>query len=330
MDKNVKVVVDTNIIYSRKMEEEFCDIIWGPKLINLENWIATHVGEDIIKIVFPELVIQEVQKQYMDNYQNEKNKILRYMGKNSFPDIKIRFEVEEEFDFKKYIGQQIDQTIEKDIFAERGMELPLDASSLIERAINKRKPFCGENKKSDKGFKDAVLWESIVDYKKNNSYCTLILYTSDRGFSEELVKEYEDLFGEKIFIANDENMLYEYLGGIYGRNTVKEQLNKNCEIRTYLVDNIERIKQLYKEHILAGVWYENVQIVEIKDIYLEDLYEANYEKKPEILYEAVYYVKSIVVDKENEYYKLNLYFYVDIDNEYRLSVMGSGVDYMRF
>lgn len=36
--------------------------------------------------------------------------------------------------------------------------------SIVDRAFEKKPPFEGKDKKSDKGFKDALLWESIFEF----------------------------------------------------------------------------------------------------------------------------------------------------------------------
>lgn len=53
---------------------------------------------------------------------------------------------------------------------------------VYKRAISKMPPFNDASKSSDKGFKDTLIWISILDYAKNNGDQNFIFLTKDKGF----------------------------------------------------------------------------------------------------------------------------------------------------
>ncbi|MDD5696575.1 MAG: PIN domain-containing protein [Candidatus Pacebacteria bacterium] len=60
----------------------------------------------------------------------------------------------------------------------------IDQKILLKRALNKVAPFLPLNK-SDKGFKDTVMWISILNYVKENKEYKYILMTNDGAFSKD-------------------------------------------------------------------------------------------------------------------------------------------------
>lgn len=66
-------------------------------------------------------------------------------------------------------------------------------SIILERAFKKIPPFVTD--KSDKGFKDTLMWLSIIDYFRTNGEENIILLTSDNGFiksKNELEHEFKN------------------------------------------------------------------------------------------------------------------------------------------
>lgn len=91
------------------------------------------------------------------------------------------------------------------IFADNIIPYDKDAamfSKVLDRAYRKTPPF-PKNEKSDHGFKDTVLWLSLIDYFKNNGEDEIVFVTEDKGFGknqEELIKEFNKETGKSIKI----------------------------------------------------------------------------------------------------------------------------------
>lgn len=91
------------------------------------------------------------------------------------------------------------------IFADNIIPYDKDAamfSKVLDRAYGKTPPF-PKNEKSDHGFKDTVLWLSLINYFKNNGEDEIVFVTEDKGFGknqEELIKEFNKETGKSIKI----------------------------------------------------------------------------------------------------------------------------------
>lgn len=74
------------------------------------------------------------------------------------------------------------------------------------RAFSKLSPFEGKDKKSDKGFKDALLWGSILEFVLKHRNSKIIYYSKDNVFGEFLLKEFaENVSDASLFICKNEN-----------------------------------------------------------------------------------------------------------------------------
>ncbi len=80
--------------------------------------------------------------------------------------------------------------------------------AILKRAYNKVAPF-SETEKSDKGFKDTVLWLSMITYFKENGEDEILFLTDDNGFIskvDELKKEFEECTNKKIQIEKNSHI----------------------------------------------------------------------------------------------------------------------------
>lgn len=108
-------------------------------------------------------------------------------------------------DYADYIHKQIDEykvSISSGI--NKIIELPIPKEKcfgrIVTRAFEKEAPFEGKEKNSDKGFKDVLIWESILELAEMNPKSEFIFYSQDKGFKEKLVAEFADLYPDA-FIA---------------------------------------------------------------------------------------------------------------------------------
>lgn len=77
---------------------------------------------------------------------------------------------------------------------------------VLNRAYQKLPPFLDEKNASDKGFKDAVVWISLLEYFTKSGNSTVIFVTSDNGFSKNtgwLCEEFHKVTGKTIEIKNN-------------------------------------------------------------------------------------------------------------------------------
>ena len=80
------------------------------------------------------------------------------------------------------------------------------------RVLKKIPPFSNEPKASDKGFKDALMWLSILEFFKHSGEEKILFITNDKGFinnKDFLCKEFHEITGKTIDIK--ENSYYKTL-----------------------------------------------------------------------------------------------------------------------
>lgn len=315
MDKKTKIVVDTNVCHSGNRYCDFREFSLGKKIQTLIMWLDCLELSEKVKIILPEMVIKELEKQKIDQYFEKKNDLLGKIKSNQFPDMQINITMVDEFDYKKYISEIINQVFKKNFYLERVMPFPKYSNRLIERAINKRQPFEGVNANSDKGFKDAVIWESILEYKEIHPQDNIILYSQDNRFGDELISEYKEKFDDDILIFKNENDLLTYLKAMSDVDNVDidDLINKYLEINDYLKNNIEKIVEMCTSHLLDGAWYE-CEMVQILSIKQEDLYLNICEEPSDNRgFEASFWVETKLFERQGKYIDFNLNFAVGID-----------------
>lgn len=74
---------------------------------------------------------------------------------------------------------------------------------VLRRAFNKIAPFSSADNASDKGFKDALIWLSIVEYFKENGEDEIVFVTDDNGFiksAKTLCEEFTKVTGKNFEI----------------------------------------------------------------------------------------------------------------------------------
>lgn len=209
------IIPDTNRLFNKydnifeyrewKMNKTYYDLL---KYRNHEN----------VEILIPKLVIDELIEQKKDAFRTRMDRI-RQMEKGSPGLFSVEFNITEE-EYYQLISKQVDDFLKS---SEGVPVLPVcheSFNNIIADSINKRPPFEGAEKESDKGFKDTVIFYSICEYAKSHHGKYIILtadsqFTGDRGIDIRKRFERETHSELKIFRNNDE--LFHFL------DTTKEQ-----------------------------------------------------------------------------------------------------------
>ena len=121
-------------------------------------------------VSFGKYFITEMAKQEIIQQKKEQFEI-RYKKEATYWHLEIK-----QPDFEKDLNEYlIDNHIET-------LPYPKDnvLSQIINRAIEKRPPFEGKDKRSDKGFKDVISWESILNYDYEKDRIGVVFLISRR------------------------------------------------------------------------------------------------------------------------------------------------------
>lgn len=236
--KNDKLDI-TNYAYFSISKEMFLNLIKFLK----DNTLIKNVNIAIPKIVFEELIRQQIER-YVNDLKNLRETFDRFKELPGFA-----LEVPE-FDYETYLRDKIQAFIGKYEIIE--LDYPENAilPNLIKRALEKKKPFYKKGK-NDSGFKDAIVWESLIQYAQKNEKQNYILVSNDTDFDcEELKNEFierteceleikKSLFGTKSLFDEIKqlNLDFKFFENIYNetfRESVKHLLENNYyEINTW-------------------------------------------------------------------------------------------------
>lgn len=149
--------------------------------------------------------------------------------------------------YEKYFGDRIIP------FTKDGEML----TTIIDRANKRLPPFSAAKDASDKGFKDCILWLSMLAYFKGNGEDEVIFVTDDksafRNNTEYLQKEFHEVTGKTIEIHP--NAYYKELS----KQSEKPEPEPMSEKRTDELPNLDTFREEVEEAIegLRGVYWED-------------------------------------------------------------------------
>lgn len=177
------IVFDTNAIYNKESDlyqsfrplQDFSNFLTFLQKRNLKNLYILAIS----KMSLREIVRQK--KELIKNKIDEGEKIYQFFGIN--PRIK---KIDPE--------QQIYQFCIKNKITT--LPYPTKLQNIIERAEEKRNPFRKSGQGSDVGFKDVVLWESILAHRHKTP--KVIFFTKDSDFNQKILEpEFKAKFPDK-------------------------------------------------------------------------------------------------------------------------------------
>lgn len=274
----VSIIVDTNAFYIKKVQD-FTKVQFFNKITKLIDNIELNKYKTKVKIVFPQIVLDELLEHQIEEYREFCN---NFWG-CKFPGYKgISSDMLSIDDYEKYIREGLEYEIEelgnRDVKIEIiALDTNFDFNKLVKRAIKKNPPFEGKDKVSDKGFKDAVLWETLLYYKEKevNRDEKIILYSNDKIFDQEkILEEFNGKFHEKLILADwhkKDKDLFINLNNLFNTDS---KLSKELEITTKFRELITEHKILdllhkinYKEEINDNTY----KILNVISMYTEEI-----------------------------------------------------------
>lgn len=281
----ISIILDTNLLYSKS--NNYTIARFTEKLEDVIEQLEVNDFYDKVKVVIPQIVVNELLKQQIDDGYAAIKLLKGYKINES--------EIEFPENYKEQCIRIFDDSLNK--LKEKMVKIeiapyPSDSSltRIINRAINKAAPFEGKDKESDKGFKDVLIWESVLAYKKLHIDERIVLYTRDIKLSDEsLKKEFFDIFNEDI------NLLY------------RNDTNSHNE----LIDLLSNLLSIENERIITiAQQLRNILLSKISFIFDSTiLSDSNsFEYKEERFYVEQYYLRDIDIVQENEDDNVITYF----------------------
>lgn len=178
-----RVVFDANILYR---EEENClNKVFNSNIHDVFNFLKSCKVTDLY-LCTPQLVIDERISHRLSMIERQYeifNTTLRNL--KIFGHVKVKEKFFNRNKYKKILNKNVSAIIRKykiKIIPTAKIEQEL----IIKRALEKVAPFYSQEK-GDKGFKDTLIWLSLLKDAKNNKKYNYILVTNDKtGFTQEI------------------------------------------------------------------------------------------------------------------------------------------------
>lgn len=272
----ISIFLDTNILFSRSK-----DFTIAGFRENLENIIAEIEVNDVydkVQIVIPRLVLEELKMQQFEAHSELAAKFKNVRFTNQAIEISHDY-YSKVCDIFSAAEEEIVQSSTVTVLIE---EHPPGTAlwGIIKRAIQKVPPFEGRGKESDKGFKDAIIWESVLEFKRHHPQNTVILFSGDKRIADEFLQnEYHQLFGEDIFLLQrkDTNSFDELIRQVLSLLNEKQmETTHDQELKEQLLHLIcdDLVEPLYLDALyhyhdidweVAGATIENVTIEDAID-----------------------------------------------------------------
>ena len=219
MSSNVQeyyVIFDTNVLYhTYDKKADFSTFSFNGTYENVVGYINQLDIYERVTLVVPSVVWEEMERQIIEAHQTKIREFRDRVNKHHFPEIVL--EDKGDINYSSYIHQVINT--HKDNLSSNinsVIELPIASEaryqSIIQRAFEKRPLFEGKDKKSDKGFKDALLWESILEFASKHDTARILYYSQDNAFGDVLEAEFRKSYpNANLIICSSESAVKEHL-----------------------------------------------------------------------------------------------------------------------
>lgn len=272
----MKIFIDTNIFFNN----------WLLKGTHFQL-LSKYVRDTNSELIISEVVIEETENKYKVELEKIKKEINDLLGKirqlteSSFT-IDIANVSTDTYNFSSLLRNYFPNFI----------EIPyenLDNKKLVHKAIHSKKPFKG----TEKGYRDAVIWHSLIKYISDNSLTDeIILITNNHtdflNIKEKNTELHEDLQADIIELGLNNNFkFYTSLKSFIEENiseeehTVKEE-TVNEELYEFIREDILTLQEQFNEILetqfedFAISYLNSLNINEIKKVFSDSGFKTDY------------------------------------------------------
>lgn len=248
----IYIVFDTNTLYNSSTN--YSDFSFGKNLDLIMNFLQEENLTNECSLLIPQIVIDELKQQQKEHFLEDHSKIDELLKKQGdLCEVKWNIEISE---YEEYIDHKIKNLVKhyEIVVAKACSEKSFD--KILCKALKKEPPFEGVEKKSDKGFKDAVIWQSLIEFsiQAGGSY---IFYTNDNIFLNNkryLCKEFDTSEYRKI----------EFLKNI---DEIQQYILKELELNSTLNKYFERITDI-KDSKCLDIFFNGME--SFPDLFIVD------------------------------------------------------------
>ena len=204
------LIFDTNALFQAyEKKADFTTFSFNSTFENVIDMINQLDIYNQVTVAIPSVVWSEMEKQIVEKHDELLSTYKSTISKKRFPEYSIQ--ENPDINYPEYIKNKIvEYKKEISVGLNEVIEIPIASNnrfeSIVNRAFSKLPPFEGKDKKSDKGFKDALLWESVLEFALKHRNSKIIYYSKDNAFGEFLLKEFaENVSDSSLFICKNES-----------------------------------------------------------------------------------------------------------------------------
>lgn len=300
------VVFDTNVLYhAYDKRADFSSFSFNSTFDNVVSFINQLDIYERVTIIIPIVVWKEMECQIIEAHQQKLKEFREKVAKQHFPEITV--DDKGDINYSDYIHSVIENyrtCLSSDINKTAELQIASEARypSIVERAFSKRPPFEGKDKKSDKGFKDALLWESILEFVSQHDAAKIIFYSKDNIFGSELEREFLEVFpNAELVICTAEDEIKQHLEGwakeidIYSYIPIESYTEHKALVEwlqsgDFLVQLIDRDYGLVEKSRL--ITDNSVQLVSFDNIQITNQADGNTEYSLDAVLDLSYTLKN--------------------------------------
>ena len=271
MNKKAIVIFDTNrLLQNPDDKRNYSNVDFGgdyAKLV-LEILPSFYISDNV-DIAIPKMCIDEIKQRKIEDFNSRFSSIEdRYKKIKDDSEI-ISNLIEKDFgDLTK--NEVANQTLVDavDLFVAtqkiKIIDFPGDENfkPIIERALRRKTPFLKTtNDGSDKGFKDVVIWHSILQCEDLSEYDFHILFSQDAGFDLNCLDEFEKKYQKKMIRIEELQALKTQLLKLY-----PEEERSKIEVKSRV------IQQYFQEQLYLSIKNILEENKNIKDFQIIEQY----------------------------------------------------------
>ena len=219
LEPRTLVILDTNKVRANfEWEKDYSNFEPKGDFIKIIDWIEQNRLQGLVALGLPEIVVEELVANRSANFDQELEQLkasLKKLENLSCCNFSRIVLPGKDFDYRQFFKNKMEEYMGARPFL---IILKLDKEAhgktleiVTKKAIFKSKPF----NDSGRGFKDALIWETILNFKDINEYHNVFLLTKDTDFGS-LPGEFTEKFSKDLHLELDTTRLMVNLENIYG------------------------------------------------------------------------------------------------------------------
>ncbi|MDE9793712.1 PIN domain-containing protein [Staphylococcus delphini] len=277
--------MDTNILHKSSFND-YNEFKLNRLYEDLQGKIELTDVERSFQILIPDIVFNELHQQQLQEFKKDLNQLKSL--NNKFKNLRnFTIELPENVDYSELLQQLISEFKSRntiytiDIHTEKSV-----FENIIDKALRKLPPFEGKSKQSDKGFKDALIWEFLLYHASMNPGNYYFL-TSDKIFNDEsskksLTDEFKSFNPDSSinFIKSKEEAIQQIEKFSGEQSNLRRKIEIDEQLQP-LLPNLETqvVEEIFKDFTVNNITnytYDSIDFIDTST-YLSEINNISYE-----------------------------------------------------